>query len=208
MNSDEAPVLIEYEVMVGQLERAVAAVHPAQRRGPPPVASYRQGTLAIELRSEAMPRERFFEVLEVLGKYVRTWSEFKPGLSGCTLVADVFTSYQRKPPRTGSASTPLPAPWKIAIGFDSSGGGKVTFEKDSLLMQEEVNCVLDVWRRIAVDAEAPTEDGPFAIGYDAMIAQLVEAAERDLARVTPGARNGAPPACCYRQGTVAIELVF
>lgn len=208
MNSDDAPVLIEYEVMVGQLERAAAAVHPAQRRGPPPAASYRQGTLAIELRSEAMPRERFFEVLEVLGRYVRTWSEFKPGLNGCTLVADVFTSYQRKPPRTGSASTPLPAPWKIAIGFDSSGAGKVMFEKDSLLMQEEVNCVLDVWRRIAVDAEAPTEDGPFAIGYDAMVAQLVEAAERDLARVTPGARNGAPPACSYRQGTMAIELAF
>lgn len=205
--SDDAPVLIDFDAMVRQLELAAHSVHPSVRRGPAPVASYRQGTLTIELRGEAFGRERLFELLDVVGKYTRTWSEFRPGLNGCSVVADPFTSYARKPPRTGSATTALPAPFKIAIAFESSGGAKVTFDKDSLLMQEEVNCVLDAWRKLAVDGEAG-EEAPGVIAYDAMVAQLVGAAERDLARVAPALRNGAPPAASFRQGTLAIELAF
>ena len=206
--SDDAPVLVAYDAMVRQLDGAAAAVHPAQRRGPAPAASYRKGTLTIELRGERCGRERFFELLEVLGAYGRGWSEFRPGLHGCSLVVDPFTAYQRKPPRTGCASTPLPAPLSVAFAFDNHGGAKVTFEKDSLLMQEELNAVIDVWRRVAVDADAPAEVAPGAIAYDVMVAQLVGAAEHDLARVAPALRNGAPPAVSYRQGKVAVELAL
>lgn len=204
--SEDALALVEYDAMARQLAEAAAAVPAARRRGPPVAASYRKGTLELVLRSEALPRDRFFEILDVLGNYTRTWSEFRPTASGCTLVADAFSSLQRKPPRTGSASTPLPAPWKVAIAFDSDGTGTITFSKDSLLLQEELNCVLDLWWRVAVD-EAPAEELS-AVAYDAMVAQLGQACERDLGRVTVAARNGTPPLCTYRQGTVAIELGF
>lgn len=195
IEAEDAVVLVEFEAMQRQL--AAAGIAPA---------TYVKGTLAIELRSERLSRATFFPVLDVLQKYSRGLSEFKHAFNGCSLVADVFSSLQRKPPRTGSAATPLPAPLEVAFSFDSGGGGsggKVTFEKDSLLLQEELSCIVDVWR--AIDREVPVVGG---IAFDHMAAQLADAAEHDLANVAQAQRNGVPPVATMRQGVVAIELRF
>ena len=203
MKPAEAPVLVEFEVMVAQLEKAAAEVPEPRRLAPAPAASYRKGTLSIALASEALARESFFDVVEILQKYSREFSDFRPTFSGCSITADPFTRYERKPPRTGSATTPLPAPLKVSFAYNPEGSGTISFEKDSLLMQEEINCVIDVWRRIAVAAD---DDVSNPVSYDAAVAQLAGAAERDLANVAAALRNGGPPAVSYRKGKLAVEV--
>jgi hypothetical protein len=201
--------LVDYPALVAQLDAALAAVPADRRLGPAATATLRQGTLSIVITADAMPREGFFAVLEVLGKYMRGFTEFKPSFNGCSVVADVYSAYQRKPARTTSATTPLPAPFKVAFAYDASGSGKITFDKDSLLFQEEVNCVLDVWRKVCVSEDpVPGAGDPAIVAFDAMEAQLARAAERDLANVSAAHRNGVPPVATYRQGTVTVELRF
>jgi hypothetical protein len=208
--TDEAPQLIAFDAMQSQLAAAVEAVPPAQRIGAPPVATYQKGTLDIVIERDGLPRDAFFVVLDVLGKYMKTIADFKPGVSGCTITADPFSTYDRKPPRTGSATTALPAPFKIAFYMPDSGRGKVTFSKDSLLMQEELNCVLDVWRAIAVDPTQPGDAVSSELGtviaYDAMVAHIASVTETELARVGAASRNGGPPVIALRKNTVAIEM--
>lgn len=202
MATTEAPVLIAFDAMVKQLVAAFTAVPETRRLGPAPAVTYQKGKLEIELASDSLERGGFFDTLAVIQKYSRELSGFQPTFSGCQIVADALDKYQRKPPRTGSATTELPAPFKISFRYDTGGGGTVTFAKDSLLMQEEINCVIDTWRSIAVTEDAAERLVP----YQTMIAQLETTAEHDLANVAATQRNGGPPAVSFRRGKLEIEL--
>jgi hypothetical protein len=137
--------------MVAQIaataERDLANVGKALHNGGPPTVSYRQGVLAIELRFATLTRESFFPVLEILGKYMRSFTELRPGSSSLTFLAD-RTGGLRK--RAGTI--------KIDVQFDLRGSGKIVLSKEALLYQDEINCVLEVWRKLAFRQGA--EEGP------------------------------------------------
>lgn len=151
---EDAPLLLSCEQIAERLDRTseaeLAAAPSTSHQGRAPQVSYRKGTLAIVLELDVLPRDSFLPVMEILSRYMRSFSSFMPSAWGCSVVCDTLSALQRKPPRTGSASTPLPAPFKVSFSFDLRGGGKVSFEKDSLLMEEELLCVLEVWRRLAI----------------------------------------------------------
>ena len=62
----------------------------------------------------------------------------------------------------------LVPPTKITIRFDTKGGGMVIFEKESLLLQEEINCVLDVFRKCA----SRNEDAAVVASPEQKLAEL------------------------------------
>lgn len=170
-SQDDAPILLSYEQIAERLDRTAAAelagAPSTSHNGRAPAVSYRKGTLCVVLELDVLPRDSFLPVMEVLSRYMRTFSSFAPSAWGCSVVCDTLSALQRKPPRTGSASTPLPAPFKVTFTFDLRGGGKVTFEKDSLLMEEELLCVLEVWRKLAIrqsSAAGTVRDPRLALG--------------------------------------------
>jgi SpoVK/Ycf46/Vps4 family AAA+-type ATPase len=116
-----------------------------------PVVSYKKSTLMVELAFIEMRREAFFTIVDVLAQYFRYFTEFRRSLWGATLVGDHHGPIERKfaDRRKPNEGPELVPPTKVAIRFDNKGGGLVTFEKEGLLLQEEINCVLDVFRKCA-----------------------------------------------------------
>lgn len=124
-----------------------------------PVVSYKKSTFTVELAFIEMRREAFFSVVDVLAQYYRYFTEFRRSAFGATLVGDHHSPIDRKfaerRKEKDGQDPPLIAPTKITIRFDSKGGGMVVFEKDGLLLQEEINCIIDVFRKCAARNDEP-----------------------------------------------------
>lgn len=116
-----------------------------------PVLAYKKSTLTVELAFLEMRREAFFPVVDVLAQYYRYFPEFRRTFFGATLIGDHHSPVDRKiaDRRKAGDGPELIPPTKITIRFDNKGGGMVVFEKEGLLLQEEINCVLDVFRKCA-----------------------------------------------------------
>lgn len=123
-----------------------------------PVVSYKKSTLTVELAFIEMRREAFFPVTDVLGQYFRYFTEFRRSLWGAALVGDHHGPVERKfaDRRKAGEGPELVPPTKITLRFDNKGGGMVVFEKEGLLLQEEINCILDVFRKCASRNDDPS----------------------------------------------------
>ncbi|UQA58456.1 ATP-binding protein [Polyangium aurulentum] len=109
----------------------------------------------MELTFQVLPRESFFVILDVLSQYYRYFPDLRRSFLGCAIVADLHSPVDRKyaERRKPGEGPDLPPPMRITFRFDPKGSGVVTFEKEALLQQEEINCVLDVFRRYALRTE-------------------------------------------------------
>jgi SpoVK/Ycf46/Vps4 family AAA+-type ATPase len=116
-----------------------------------PVVTYKKSTLTVELSFIELRREAFFPIVDVLAQYYRYFPEFRRSFYGATLVGDNHSPIDRKfaDRRKTNEGPDLVPPTKITIRFDAKGGGMVVFEKEGLLLQEEINCILDVFRKCA-----------------------------------------------------------
>jgi|GEM_PF-2483298 len=155
MNDSTPLATVSYDQAKQQIETGavacLAALRPETINALLPVVSYKKSTLTVELAFVEMRREAFFLVADVLAQYYRYFPEFRRSFSGVTLVGDHHSSIDRKfaDRRKSTEGPELVPPTKITIRFDAKGGGMVVFEKEGLLLQEEINCVLDVFRKCA-----------------------------------------------------------
>ncbi|MRG96655.1 ATP-binding protein [Polyangium spumosum] len=156
---EPASQLLPYDQIKQQLDAgAVACLAPA---GPElvnahlPAISYKKSTITVELAFQRLPREAFFPIVDVLAQYFRYFTELRRSYFGVTVVADHHSPFDRRlaEKRKPGEGPELPPPMKVTFRFDSKGHGAVFFEKEALLLQEEVNCILDVLRRYALHAE-------------------------------------------------------
>ncbi len=135
-----------------------------------PVVSYKKSTLTVELAFIELRREAFFPVVDVLAQYYRYFPEFRSSFYGASLVGDNHSPIDRKfaDRRKNSDGPELGPPTKITIRFDAKGGGMVVFEKEGLLLQEEINCILDVFRKCA----GRNEDAAIVASPEQKLAEL------------------------------------
>jgi ATPase family protein associated with various cellular activities (AAA) len=153
--------LLSFDETKRQLEGAaatrLAGVDPKAVNAAPPALEYKKGELSVALAFKSFQERDFFTSLDLLKQYYRSFGELARSFQGVTLVADLESSITRKlaERRGKDAEAELPPPVKIAFRFDPrAGGGVVTFTKEGLLQQEELNCVLELWRRHALAGEA------------------------------------------------------
>jgi SpoVK/Ycf46/Vps4 family AAA+-type ATPase len=155
MNEAAALATVSYDQAKQQIDAGaitcLGGLRPEAINALLPVVTYKKSTLTVELAFIEMRREAFFPVVDVLAQYYRYFTEFRRSFFGATLVGDHHTPIDRKfAERRKSGEGPeLVPPTKITIRFDAKGGGMVVFEKDGLLLQEEINCVIDVFRKCA-----------------------------------------------------------
>ena len=159
MAQDPAPPLVPYENLKQQLDASTIG-HLASGQAELvnvelPTISYKKSTLTVDLSFRVLPRDTFFVIVEILAQYFRYFPEFRRSYFGATLVADHYTPFDRK---LGERKKPgegpdLPPPMKVSFRFEGKGNGVVSFEKDALFQQEEINCVLDVFRKYAFRTE-------------------------------------------------------
>jgi hypothetical protein len=121
-----------------------------------PVVTLKKGEIAIDLELKRLCAEDFFEVIQILKQYYKAFTELRPGIRGATLFADSVSSIERKyaERRAKDGDPGLPKPIEIDFRIDHKGGGVISFGKNTLLGQDEVNCILDIWVKLSVDASA------------------------------------------------------
>ncbi|HRI69595.1 MAG TPA: ATP-binding protein [Polyangium sp.] len=155
MSDPSAQAAVSYDQAKQQIDAGaiacLAALRPEAINALLPVISYKKSTLTVELPFIELRKEAFFLVADVLAQYYRYFPEFRRTFFGATLVGDHHSPIDRKfaDRRKTTEGPELVPPTKITIRFESKGGGMVVFEKEGLLLQEEINCILDVFRKCA-----------------------------------------------------------
>lgn len=153
MSDPSSQAVVSYDQAKQQIDAGaitcLGALRPEAINALLPVVSYKKSTLTVELAFIEMRREAFFPVVDVLAQYYRYFPEFRRTFYGATLIGDHHSPIDRKfaDRRKNPEGPELIPSTKITIRFDAKGGGMVVFEKEGLLLQEEINCVLDVFRK-------------------------------------------------------------
>lgn len=149
--------LIEYDAARQQLEGGaavfLAGLAPELIAAGLPTVGLKRGEFAVEFTCQLLAPTDFFALLDILGPYFRELGQLRRAYRGCSFSADLFTAYDRKrnerPPRKDEPPPPeLPPPLEVEFKTDSKGG-TIRFEKKAMLAQEEINCILEVYRRFA-----------------------------------------------------------
>ncbi|MBK9258549.1 MAG: ATP-binding protein [Polyangiaceae bacterium] len=153
MNDSTPLAAVSYDQAKQQIDAGSAlhlgALRPETINAILPVVSYKKSTLTVDLSFIELRKEAFFPIVDVLTQYYRYFTEFRRSYYGATLVGDNHSPIERKFADKRKEGPELVPPTKITIRFDAKGGGMVVFEKEGLLLQEEINCVLDVFRKCA-----------------------------------------------------------
>lgn len=153
----DAPALIPYDSARLQIEGGaanhLASLAPELVNAAVPVVAFKRGEVSVELSFQTFTAADFFVVLDLVAPYFRQLGELRRGFRGCSFHADLYSALDRRRPdfraRKEEPPPELPPPIEVTFRADTRAGGGVTFEKKALLAQEEINCVLEVFRRFA-----------------------------------------------------------
>jgi len=150
--------LIEYDAARQQIEGNAAAflatLAPELVAAAVPVVTLKKGEVSAQLTSQILTLPDFFKLLEVIHPYFNQLTALRRGYRGCSFMADTYSAYDRRKPdfRARKEDPPppeLPPPLAITFTSEAAGGGTITFEKKAMLSQEEINCILDVFKKYA-----------------------------------------------------------
>lgn len=152
--------LIEYDAARLKLEGGAAAhlatIPPELVAAAVPVITFKKGEVAVDFTFQALTYADFFTLLELLTPYFRQLATLRRGYRGCIFTADLYSAYDRKKPEYRLRSKPeeppppeLPPPLEVEFTMDGKTGGRIRFEKKAMLAQEEINCLLEVFRKWA-----------------------------------------------------------
>jgi len=149
--------LIEYDAARQQIEGNAAAflatLAPELVAAAVPVVTLKKGEVSAQLTSQILTLPDFFKLLEIINPYFHQLTTLRRGYRGCSFMADLYSAYDRRRPdfRAKKEDPPpeLPPPLEVTFTTDAAGGGTITFEKKAMLAQEEINCILDVFKKYA-----------------------------------------------------------
>mgnify|MGYP000597254384 CR=1 FL=1 len=150
--------LIEYDAARQQLEgnaaAFLAAIPPELVAAAVPVVGFKKGEISVELSFHTLTLPDFFSLLELVTPYFHQLTGLRRGYRGCSFMADLYSSIDRRRPefRVRKEEPPppeLPPPLEVTFKTETKGGGAITFEKKAMLAQEEINCILDVFKKYA-----------------------------------------------------------
>lgn len=154
----DAPSLIPYDAARQQIEGGAAAflagIAPELVAASLPALTLKRGEVGVEIAVQALNPADFFPLLDLVGPYFQKLVELRRGFRGCSFVADLYSAYDRRKPdfRARKEDPPppdLPPPIEVHFKVEPRGGGVIAFEKKAMLAQEEINCILEVFRRFA-----------------------------------------------------------
>lgn len=172
--------LIEYDAARQQIEGTAAAflaTLPAELvAATVPVVTLKKGEVSAQLTSQILTLPDFFKLLELLNPYFNQLTTLRRGYRGCSFMADRYSAYDRRKPdfRARKEEPPppeLPPPLEVTFTIDAAGGGTITFEKKAMLAQDEINCILDVFKKYA-QRDPATLKKPVAVDPTIKLAEL------------------------------------
>lgn len=167
--ADAPPVLLPFDQARAQLEAGAAAIlggapEPA-RNALLPTLELRRGKTRAEIAFRQIDPTDFFTLIEVVSPYFRDLRKLRSGYQSASFEADMFYDFVRR--RATDKKEELPPPVGIELRWDKrKGNGAVAFEREGFLVQEEINALLEIVKRLGV------REGQAAAGPEEALAQL------------------------------------
>ncbi len=146
--------MIPYDVMKQQIDRETEAylkdAKPESINAARPSSSYRQGRIKIMFGVDEFSKGDFLDAVEIMSQYYQRFVEFD-GFFRYSIVGELEHLY-------GKVRDDQQRRNRMRFKYDQRVYDKsldklvaeLTFEKEDTLRQEEINCVLDVWKKYAL----------------------------------------------------------
>lgn len=154
--------MIPYDAMRQQIEREADAylrdVQPESINATRPALSYRRGRIEISFAADEFSKGDFLDVVDIMGHYYRHFIEFE-NLFGYSIVGELETLLSSKVREEERQQNRMRFTYRGSV-YDKSLDritNALTFQKHATLQQEEINCVLEVWKKYALRDGKPKD---------------------------------------------------
>ena len=160
--ADPAPVLLPFDQARAQLEAGAAAIlgsaPEAARNALLPTLDLRRGKTRAEITFKQLGPTDFFPLVEVVSPYFKDLRRLRSGYCSGAFEADLYYEFARR--RAVEKKEDLPPPVNIELKWDTrKGTGAVSFEREGFFVQEEVNALLEIVKKLGV-REMASAAGP------------------------------------------------
>lgn len=160
---ESPPTLLPFDQARAQLEAGGAAIlggvaEPC-RNALLPAVELRRGRTRAEVVFKQLEPADFFTLLDIVSPYFRELRKLRSGYQSASFEADMFYDFSRR--RAVDKKEELPAPVTIELKWDKrKGSGAVTFEREGFFMQEEVNVLLEILKKLGIREAAAAQGSP------------------------------------------------
>jgi len=162
--------MVKYDDMKARIEKETDSllekIPPEKLNIEKPQINYKKGEVIIEYRIKKFSKGDVLSSIEVLADYYKSFTEFNAGTSSLgsySIVANLENSWFEKP--KNSKENVMNVEFRVYVeeifdGLDLLLNA-ISFKKQTDLSQEEINCVLDVYKRYAMnDSEIIEKKSP------------------------------------------------
>lgn len=151
--SDPQPAMLSFDQARAQLEAGAASILGAApeiaRNAMLPTVELVRSKTHAEIAFKQLGPTDFFPLVATVSPYFRELRKLRSGFSSVSFEGDLFFDFTRRR-ATEKKEELLPA-IAIELKWDSrKGGGTVSFERDGFLVQEEVNALLEIVRKLGI----------------------------------------------------------
>ena len=161
--ADPQPAMLSFDQARGQLEAGAAAilggVPEPSRNALLPTVELRRSKTHAEIGFKQLAPVDFFALVETVSPYFRELRKLRSGFSSASFEADLFFDFTRR--RATEKKEELLPPISVEIKWDTRrGNGAIAFERDGFLVQEEVNALLEIVRKLGIREVPIAAAGP------------------------------------------------
>ncbi len=154
---------VPYSSMKSQLELEVEAylkdAKTSTARASKPEVSYQKGVAAVSFTVEDFSKADIIRVLDILKDYYRSFTNFEPFFSSYKIVADLgrtFLDHRKDEEKKADRTTVEFELNRYGTGFQQTN--RITFAKETNYGQDEINCILQVWKEYALRTAPSPQD--------------------------------------------------
>lgn len=161
----DIPTPLPFDQARAQLEAGAAAilqdVADASRNAALPTVELQRGKTRAEVAFKALGLVDFFPLIQTIAPYFRELRKLRSGYGFVSLDADLLYDFARQ--RAEGKKLDVPPPLEVELKYDArKGTGTVTFSREGFLVQEEVNALLELVKKLGVREAAGASADPFA----------------------------------------------
>jgi hypothetical protein len=167
----DVPAPLPFDQARAQLEAGATAilggVPEASRNALLPVLELARGKTRAEIPFKVLGPLDFFTLVETVAPYFKDLRKVRSNYGSAGFEADLFYDYARR--RAVDKKEELPPPLAIDLRWDvRKGSGSIRFERDGFFVQDEVNALLELVKKVGVrvvaGAAASPEEGLTQLG--------------------------------------------
>jgi len=156
--------MVTYDLMEKQIKREtldyLAKAKNQTSNAMKPLVEHGDGKIALKLFIQDFPKEEVLSVIDILKNYYSNSFEFKIN-GGYSVVAELKTDQLKRLKNKEKKKNQMMVSFRLANPslekMANVMANVITFEKEYELAQEEINCILEVWKKYALKTGSGVE---------------------------------------------------